>query len=382
MSAIPQFTDAAALLRHKTSDTPVFCFHPARLRAAARQFVTQFPGEVLYAVKANPHPLVLSSLVAGGIRAFDTASLAEMALARRILPGAYCSYNHPVKPRQAIAAALRDHQIRDFVVDHAAELDKLFDVAGTDITIQVRVAAPNPHATISFNSKFGAAPDDAVALLRRVVARGAVAAISTHVGYQTTEPEAYSAALTLIGEVAQAAGVQPAYINLGGGFPSVLLPAGLRLEDFFDAIRAARARLGALAAVPLRCEPGSALAHPGGSVLTQVLLVRDDAIFVNSGIYGALTELIHSRIEPPLRVLTPSAEERQGERRAYTVFGPTCDSYDVVPVPFSLPVTIQEGDWLELGMMGAYSSILITDFNGLGAHDYAILGDPIEAADG
>jgi ornithine decarboxylase len=153
------------------------------------------------------------------------------------------------------------------------------------------------------------------------------------------------------------------------------MPAGLTLEDFFAAIDGARATTAALAGVPLRCEPGSALAHPGGGVLTQVLLVRDDAVFVNSGVYGALAELIHTKIQPPLRVLTSQGDLREGELRPYTVFGPTCDSYDAIPVPFRLPLTVREGDWLELGMMGAYSNILITDFNGLGEHEYAVLGE-------
>jgi ornithine decarboxylase len=61
--------------------------------------------------------------------------------------------------------------------------------------------------------------------------------------------------------------------------------------------------------------------------------------------------------------------------RPYTVFGPTCDSYDTIPVPFELPAALREGDWLQLGMMGAYSSALITDFNGLGAHEFAVIGD-------
>jgi ornithine decarboxylase len=372
---LARFDDASSLLRHKTTDTPVFCFHPQRLRDAARRFAAGFPGDVLYAVKANPHPAVLGWLVEGGIRGFDTASLAEMELARRVLPGAHCSYNHPVKPRHAIAAAWRDHGIREFVVDHARELDKLRDLAGPEMIIQVRVAAPNPHATISFNAKFGASPEQAVELLRRVVALGATPAVSTHIGYQTTDPQAFAAALQLIATVVTAAGVNPAYINLGGGFPSVLMPAGLTLEDFFAAIDGARATTAALAGVPLRCEPGSALAHPGGGVLTQVLLVRDDAVFVNSGVYGALAELIHTKIQPPLRVLTSQGDLREGELRPYTVFGPTCDSYDAIPVPFRLPLTVREGDWLELGMMGAYSNILITDFNGLGEHEYAVLGE-------
>ncbi len=373
--SLERFDSAEQLLRRKTSDTPVFCFYPGRLRAAARQFVAGFPGEVLYAIKANPHPDVLRWLVEGGIRSFDTASVAEMELANKVLPGAHCSYNHPVKPRAAIRAAYHDHGIRDFVVDHPAELDKLFAEVGTGIVVQVRVAAPNPHATISFNSKFGANPAAALALLRAVAARGATAALSTHIGYQTTDPDAFAEALRLLAGLAAQAGIRPAYINLGGGFPSVLLPEGVVLGDFFQAIRAARAQLPQIAAVPLRCEPGSALAHPGGGVLTQVVLVKEDAIFLNDGVYGALVELIHSKIQPPLRVLTSAGLERTGDARRFTVFGPTCDSFDVVPVPFTLPATISEGDWLDISMMGAYSNVLITDFNGLGQHDYVILGE-------
>jgi ornithine decarboxylase len=373
---LDRFDSTAQLLRQKKSDMPVFCFYPERLRESAREFIAGFPGEVLYAMKANPHPLVLKWLIEGGIRAFDTASIAEMELARQALRGAHCSYNHPVKPRPAILAAYRDHGIRDFVVDHPAELDKLFEVVGTDITVQVRVAAPNPQATISFNSKFGASPELALALLTAVKARGAIAAVSTHIGYQTTDPHSFTRGLRLIADLVETSGLRPAYINLGGGFPSVLMPEGLVLDDFFEAIRLAHRGHKNIAAVPLKCEPGSALAHPGAVVLTQVVLVKEDSVYLNDGIYGALVEFIHSKIQTPTRVLTPAGVARTGELRPFTLFGPTCDSYDVVPVQFSLPTTIREGDWLEISMMGAYSNVLITDFNGLGEHEYAILGEP------
>lgn len=372
---LEQFESASQVVQRKSTDTPVFCFYPERLRTAAREFIAGFPGEVLYAIKANPHPLVLRWLVEGGIRAFDTASIAEIALARQALPGAHCSYNHPVKPRSAILAAHRDHGIRDFVVDHPMELDKLFEAAGSDIVVQVRLAAPNPQATISFNSKFGASPELALSLLRAVTARGATAAISTHIGYQTTDPESFTRVLQLIADLVASSGIRPAYINLGGGFPSVLMPQGLALNDFFQAIRSAHRGQPRLAAVPLKCEPGSALTHPGAGVLAQVVLVKEDAVFLNDGVYGALVEFIHSRIQTPTRVLTPEGTLRAGALRKYTVFGPTCDSFDVVPVQFSLPDTIREGDWLDISMMGAYSNVLITDFNGLGEHEYVIIGE-------
>jgi ornithine decarboxylase len=375
---LERFESTAKVLQKKKTDTPVFCFYPERLRVAAREFVAGFPGEVLYAMKANPHPLVLKWLVEGGIRAFDTASIVEMELARDALPGAHCSYNHPVKPRAAIVAAYRDHGIRDFVVDHPAELDKLFDEVGTDIVVQVRVAAPNPQATISFNSKFGASPELALTLLKAVKARGATAAVSTHIGYQTTDPQSYARVLQLIAGLVASSGVRPAYINLGGGFPSVLMPDGLVLGDFFHAIRAAHRGQEQIAGVPLKCEPGSALAHPGAVVLTQVVLVKEDAVYLNDGIYGALVEFIHSRIQTPTRVLTPAGTVRTGELRHYTLFGPTCDSFDVIPVQFLLPDTVREGDWLDISMMGAYSNVLITDFNGLGEHEYVVLGEPAQ----
>ena len=369
-----RFDSVEQLLALKSTDTPVFCFYPERFRAAARQFVAAFPGEVLYAVKANPHPQVMRWMVEGGIGSFDTASIAEIELARAALTGARCSYNHPVKPRRAIGDAYRRLGTRDFVVDHAAELDKLLEEVGPAITVQVRVAAPNPHATLSLNSKFGATPESAVSLLQSVQARGATPAVATHVGYQTTAPSAFAQALQLIAEVVERAQVPPAYINLGGGFPSVLMPAGLGLEDFFQTIGMAHRGLALIAGVPLRCEPGSALAHPGGAVLTQVLLVKENSIYLNYGIYGALAELIHSKIQPPTRVFTSAGVERRDEGRVFTAFGPTCDSSDVLPAHFVLPRSVREGDWLELGLMGAYSNVLITDFNGLGAHKYAAIG--------
>ena len=370
-----RFETIDQLFAGKTTDTPVFCFFPERFRAAARRFVSGFPGTTLYAVKANPHPAVLGWLVEGGIRAFDTASIAEIELVRGILPGAHCSYNHPVKPRRAILEAWRNLGLRDFVIDHPAELDKLLEVVGRDIVVQVRVAATNPHATISFNAKFGAAPEQAIALLRAIVARGATPALATHIGYQTTEPEAYADGLRLLAGVAEAAAIHPAYINIGGGFPSLLLPRNRTLDDFFTAIRGAQSALPYIAGVPLKCEPGSALTHSGGCVLTQVVLVKEDSVHINDGVYGAMAEMIHVKAQPPTRVITAAGKPREGAQRSYTVFGPTCDSYDTIPARFTLPAAISEGDWLVLDMMGAYSNVLISDFNGLGAHEFAIIGD-------
>ena len=368
-----RYANVPQLLRQKSTDLPVFCFLPAQLTGAVRRFCAGFPGEVLYAVKANPDRAVLEWIVEAGVRAFDTASLPEMALVREVLPGAQCAYNHPVKQRAAIASAYRDFGVRDFVVDHRAELEKLGEVLPRDIVIQVRVAMPNPKARVSFNDKFGATPAEAVALLRAVRAGGAAAALTMHIGWQTVDPEAFAAGVRLLAGIAREAQLRPAYLNVGGGFPSLLMPPALTIEDFFAAIQRAHAAEASLAGVPLRCEPGSALVTTAGAVLTQVVLVKEQALYLNDGIYGALGELLHSKLQPPTRVFAPDGELRGGALRSFRVFGPTCDSFDVSPVPFEVPAATREGDWLCLESMGGYSVPLITDFNGLGAHEFVVL---------
>jgi ornithine decarboxylase len=362
-----------AFLKNKTTDLPVFCLYPEAARRAARSFVEGFPGEVLYAVKANPEARLLGWLHEGGIRSFDTASISEIELVRRTVPGAHCYYNHPIKPRASIVAAYRRLGVRDFVVDHSGELDKILQEVGADLTIEVRIAADSAHARVNFGSKFGALAQDAVALLKAVKASGATPAMCMHVGYQTTDPAAFVAGMRLACEIAQRAGVAIKYLNVGGGFPSVLMPKDLTLTDFFRKITAARAADPNLSGLSLKCEPGSALAHPSGGVLALVLSVKPGRVYLNDGIFGTMAELLHTRIQPPTRVLTPLAEARGGALEEFTVFGPTCDSYDTVPAKFLLPSGIREGDWIYLGMMGAYSTALTTDFNGLGAHETAVI---------
>ncbi len=372
----PHYATLSQLLRHKTTDLPVFCYIPALIREDCAEFVRGFPGQVFYAVKANPEPLVLQSVIAGGVRAFDVASLVEIEAVHRVLPGAHCAYNHPVKARGSLGIAYARWAIRDFVVDHTLELRKVIEETARDIVVQVRVAAPNEAAAVSFNAKFGATPEQSITLLRELKALKVAAALTMHLGWQTSDPGAYERGIRLLGKLARAADVRLEYVNVGGGFPSVLMPRQLRIGDFFAAIRqAADAEFG-VTGMPLHCEPGSALVTRGGAILTQVLLVKEDGLYLNDGVYGAMAELIHSRIQPPTRVFAPDGQPRTGPLRQLRTFGPTCDSFDTSPAGFRVPADTREGDWLFLESMGAYSAPLITDFNGLGAHEFATLDRP------
>jgi hypothetical protein len=59
----------------------------------------------------------------------------------------------------------------------------------------------------------------------------------------------------------------------------------------------------------------------------------------------------------------------------FSLYGPTCDSSDHLPGPFMLPPSVKEGDYIEIGQIGAYGRVLANRFNGFGEYDEAVLTD-------
>ena len=364
--ALPTVAELVAALR---PEEPLHCLRPAGLSATAAGFVREFPGDVLYAVKCNPDPAVLRALWAGGIRHFDCASPAEIGLVRAMFPAAGIHFMHPVKARGAIREAWARHGVRDFVLDSAAELDKIaHEVAATGVAgplgLVVRLALPKGGAVLDLSGKFGAAHAEAVALLRAARPLAARLGIAFHVGSQCLDPAAWRHALALAGAVVAEAGVALEIVDVGGGFPvaypDVVPPP---LGDFVAEIEAGFASMG-LPGARLWAEPGRALVAAGASVVVQVQARRGDALYVNDGVYGSLSDAGALGFRYPVRCLRPDGPAPSRALRGFSLFGPTCDSADVMRGPFPLPEDIGEGDWIEIGQLGAYGACLRTGFNG------------------
>lgn len=359
-----RYQSVDAMLQELKPSYPVMCFRPDRCADVVRQFTSGFPGEVMYAVKCNPHPMMLSAIYGAGVRSFDTASLGEIALINELFDGVNCYFNHPVKGRAAIESAVRVYGIRDFVVDHPAELEKLSAIAGADAAVQVRLRTPSGVATFDLSAKFGADPALAVELLQSVAAQGKRPALSFHVGSQCVVPKAYATALEIVADVIEKSGVTPAYINVGGGFPACgMEQTPPPLDEYFDEIRNTSERLGFSGKIPLICEPGRAIVARSASLVVQVHLRKYDRLYLNDGIFGCLSELLYGGIIPPMRPVR-MGKTHSTELQPFTLFGPTCDSSDVAPSQFALPADMAEGDWIEVCDIGAYSNALQTGFNG------------------
>ena len=354
---------------------PLHCLRPAVIQDDARRFVESFPGDVLYAVKCNPEPAVLRAVWQGGVRHFDCASAGEVSLVRRMFPDAAIHFMHPVKSRPAIRDAYAHHGVRDFVLDGTDELAKILQETdgATDLGLFVRLALPPGGAMYDLSGKFGAAPETAAMLLRTVRAHAARIGLSFHVGSQCLDPLAYRRAIVLAGETIRAAGVLVDVLDVGGGFP-------VRYPDieppppgaFFAEIEASFEALD-LPGTRLWAEPGRALVAGGTSVVVQVQSRRGDTLYVNDGVYGSLSDAGAPGFRFPVRLIPAQADASlagPGCLTGYALFGPTCDSADAMKGPFLLPATVAEGDWIEIGQLGAYGACLRTAFNGF---DRAVL---------
>ena len=363
---------------------PLLCLRPAAIAAAAGRFADSFPGDVLYAVKCNPEPRVLRALWAGGIRHFDCASLGEVRLVRKLLPTAEIHFMHPVKARPAIHEAFHQYDVADFALDSSDELAKILQetvpvgLVGDPPTLGllVRLALPKGDAVLDLSGKFGASLEDAADLLCAARPHAARLGVSFHVGSQCLEPGAYARALALAGEVIAGCGVAIDIVDVGGGvpisYPGMTPPS---LGDYIAAITAASAALPAT--VHLWTEPGRALVAGGGSLVTQVQLRRGDKLFVNDGVYGSLSDAgaLGFRF-PARRIRLGGAGEADEPLADFALFGPTCDSADRMRGPFQLPADMREGDWIELGQLGAYGACLRTQFNGFGRVEVVEVVDP------
>jgi len=368
---LARYPDPGAMAAALQPAEPVYCLYPHVLRSVARRFLEGFPGRTLYAVKANPDPRVLRALVAAGVRHFDSASLPEIELASGLCPEGTCYFMAPVKLEGAARAAYERHGVHHFVVDHADELDRMLDEIGGDATsralvVFVRVATHSEHSTYDLSTKFGAPPAEAPALIERVAARGCEPALAFNVGSLVRRPGAYLEGLETCAGILRAAPAPIRLLDVGGGFPSAYPGYEVApLEDFFEAIGRVRRELPLAPDAELLGEPGRALVAESVSLLTRVLLRKPDAVYVNDGMWGSLIEpfLSRGRVTFPVRCWRGGAPLEEEPRRL-RVFGPTCDSLDVLPQPFPLPTSICAGDFVEFGTLGAYSLANRTRFNG------------------
>ena len=378
------YPDARSVIAAHAPDEPVILNRPHAAMRAARFFVEKFPGKVLYAVKANPSPELVRILWDSGVTHFDVASIAEVRLVRAALPDATLCFMHPIKTKKAIAEAYHQHGCKTFSLDTVEELEKIVEAcrdpetgeAASDLRLCVRLRVSSEFSELSLAAKFGCDLMEAPKLLQAARQHCDWLGVCFHVGSQAMSPFAYVQALDRTRAAIAEASVVIDMIDVGGGFPSIY--PGMEpppLEDYFKIIHHHFYALPIAYNAELWCEPGRALCAEYSSLIVKVEKRRGDELYINDGAYGALYDAAHVGWKFPVRALEDDLRDPEMD---FAFYGPTCDDADYMAGPFPLPSDIQAGDYIEVGMLGAYGAAMKTGFNGFGnAEQFVVEDEPM-----
>ncbi len=363
-----KFKSVEELVNQLRPDKPVYCIRKKSILSASKFFQKNFPGKILYAVKTNPHPEVIKTLLKSGINQFDVASVEEIKAVRKFNQVSKCSFMHTIKSREDISEAYFKYGVKTFALDTKDELIKIIESTSNakDLELFVRVAVSNEHAEIDLSKKFGAINSEAAGLLRLVKQHSKKIGLSFHVGSQCMHPISYSKGISEIANIIKKTKIVPDYLNIGGGFPTIypdLIPPSL--ESYFDEIKKGLENLKIENLPEIICEPGRALVAESGSTIVRVNLRKKQKLYINDGTYGTLFDAGTPNIVFPSKMIKDNSNKIISKKlTAFDFYGPTCDSMDYMKGPFLLPNNIKENDYIELGQLGSYGLTFRTQFNG------------------
>ena len=375
-----KFKSVEELINQLRPTKPVYCIRKESIKLASKYFQKNFPGKILYALKTNPHPIVLKTILESGINSFDVASIKEIETIKKLSPKADCSYMHTVKSRESIKDAYFKYNVKTFSLDTKDELIKILESTNhaEDLNLFVRVSVSNEHAEIDFSKKFGAINNEAIGLLRLSKQYAKKIGLSFHVGSQCMHPISYSKGIFEIGNIIKKTKIIPDVINVGGGFPTVypdLVPQSL--DNYFNEIKKSLENLKIEKLPEIICEPGRAIVAESGSTIVRVDLRKKQKLYINDGTYGTLFDAGVPNIVYPSKMITDGRVISK-KLTSFDFYGPTCDSMDYMKGPFILPNNIKENDYIELGQLGAYGLTFRTNFNGFYSDEiYEVEDNPI-----
>lgn len=358
-----------------------------------------------YAVKSNPDPLLCRTLFLCGA-GFDCASSTELDLVRSMGAGdSDVIFANPVKLETHIEHA-RDLGVRRMTFDNVEEIDKIRRVF-PEAQLVLRILPDDSHSMSPFGSKFGARKEDIPALLDRCKSAGAnLVGVSFHVGSGCQDPHAFADAVMLAYSVfvdAAARGFHLTLLDIGGGWPGHEDPGDpITLESVAELVRPLFTQYFPVD-VQIIAEPGRyfctecvtlavnvvgrrekvssyisgnyrdmAADGSGGQParLEDVDSAKEMLYYLSDGLYGSFTNIYWDHYHPAANVLTrevasgsSGSEVDAPVKMRSQLFGPTCDSIDIIAKDVALP-ELSIGDWLYFSRMGAYTSSAGTQFNG------------------
>jgi ornithine decarboxylase len=366
--SVVSFAEARDLVSKHRS--PLLVLSRSKLAQSYRTIRDHLPGVgIYYAAKANAHALVLETLQSLGA-SIDVCSIKEMqgAFDAGFIPSQMI-HTHPCKTESNLSTCY-ENGVRWFVFDNEFELDKFVTFA-PESNLLLRVSMTSRSSALNLSSKFGASPNQSLAMLSAARRKGLRPhGLSFHIGSQCLDPSDFGHALRsmrgLINE-AIAAGIPLEVLDIGGGFPAPYRDQELMpMADYLDIVHACLTETFGDLPIRLIAEPGRAVCAESITLISSIVgkSFREGTrwYFLDDGLYGAFSGKRPGHTDYQLLV------ERQGqldqERFDCVIAGPTCDSGDVLYRDFPLP-EMEIGELVLAPTMGAYSLASACEFNGM-----------------
>lgn len=337
-----------------------------RINLQWEQWIKALPHvEPFYAVKSNPDPYILQSLVSRQVN-FDCASVREVHDVKKLswsydTSGPDIIYAHPLKSDKDIQT-INNLKIERTVVDSMEECEKL-ERLGWKGSAFIRVAVGDSGSKMPFSTKFGATKEevDLIAKTSNIPLSG----VSFHVGSGCEDPSQYKDAIEYsagyVFDILRMYGHNPKVIDIGGGFsaePRVFQKTAEVINNALEKVPRNR---------KIIAEPGRYFAQPSQDLFVKVIAkkpyrkgsLKGWRYVIDESLYGYFSCIPFDQQQPVWFRVTNSEKREKTEA---IMFGRTCDSLDVIAT--GQMETLEVGDWLYFPLMGAYTSVTASEFNG------------------
>jgi diaminopimelate decarboxylase len=321
-----------------------------------------------YAVKCNPNPVILNALASLGAN-FDCASETEIKSIIEITKDpTRIIFANPCKMSSQIRYA-RANDVDLMTFDCEEELYKI-KLYHPYAKLVIRIAVDDSKSICKFNKKFGCKVEQVEELLTICkTLKLDVVGISFHVGSGCSSANTYYEAIgdcKKASDIANNLGITIKIIDIGGGFPGV--DRNISFEDIAKSVNDGITFYFAEQNIQFIAEPGRYFAEPTHTLVLNVIgkkKVIDESgeltivYYLNDGIYGSFNCIYFDHSKP---IILPF-NERDGKLHKSRLFGPTCDSIDLIAEEVLLP-ELAIGEWVYIENFGAYTVAASSNFNG------------------
>ena len=329
-----------------------------------------------YAVKCNPDPNLITILSKLGVN-FDCASKKEIELVINITNDpSRIIYANPCKQLNYIKFA-EEKSVDLMTFDCELELCKI-KICHPNARLLLRIAVDDSGSLVKFSTKFGCKPENIKHVLSKAKEEEMnVVGFSFHVGSECKNPYQYYNAIYECKKaihILERLGMKCSIIDIGGGFPGnnpylfydITQSIHQAMDDFFTEEIENKT-------IEFISEPGRYFAESTHTLVVNIIgkkiiptnnneCSNEYMYYINDGVYGSFNCLLFDHAQPTIQTMC----ENNINTKTFPskIFGPTCDSIDVVAEKVMLP-ELHIGDWLYVENFGAYTCAAGSEFNGM-----------------